>query len=187
MVQAKLAARTAELIASTWATLDPLALDETVADWMDLAIALIRRQRDVSALLAANYLTVVRTVELGEPFPPVLAPPAPVEQLVTSLRVTGPVSIKTAAAAGIDPGTAAVNALVRVSGVAVRNTLDGGRQTIVATARADPRASGWERIVSSSACEFCVMLAGRGAVYSADTVDFVSHDHCSCSSSPRYR
>jgi hypothetical protein len=30
------------------------------------------------------------------------------------------------------------------------------------------------------------MLAGRGAVYSADTVDFHTHGHCGCTAEPVY-
>ena len=74
-------------------------------------------------------------------------------------------------------------ALAGVAGAAIRHTLDGGRETVLETTKADPRSSGWERIVSSSACDWCQNLAGE--VYPAD-FQFDSHDACHCSNEPAY-
>lgn len=36
-------------------------------------------------------------------------------------------------------------------------------------------------MTSAKACNFCSALAGRGIVYSTESVDFKAHDACSCS------
>lgn len=53
------------------------------------------------------------------------------------------------------------------------------------SAAADPRATGWRR-VTRGGCKFCQMLAGRDAVYGAESVRFASHDHCRCQAVPAY-
>jgi hypothetical protein len=76
---------------------------------------------------------------------------------------------------------------------AVKARLDGGWQKLVAdmdrdTVRGslirDPAAKGWARKTTGKSCPFCVMLAARGAVYSATTAAFASHDHCDCVAVP---
>lgn len=69
-------------------------------------------------------------------------------------------------------------------GASTRMVMMGGRDTVTATAHQDPEARGWERVINPGACGFCAMLAGRGAVYKASTVDFRAHDHCHCVARP---
>lgn len=187
LAQSKVGAQTVQLMFAAWRLLDPVRLDVTFPVWLTIVLPLIQQQRLVSARLAGNYLTTARTLELGATFTPVYATPAPTKAIVTSMTVTGPASIKAATARGVNPDAAAVTALARTSAAAVRHALDGGRETVLATVKADPRAAGWQRITSGKACEFCTMLAGRGAVYSADTSEFRSHDGCHCGAAVTYR
>lgn len=60
-----------------------------------------------------------------------------------------------------------------------------GRDTITISSIADPGATGWQRSASGG-CNFCQMLAGRGAVYSKTTVDFGAHDNCNCTAVPAF-
>lgn len=62
---------------------------------------------------------------------------------------------------------------------------DAGRQTIVGSSLADPKARGWQRSASGG-CGFCQMLASRGAVYTKSSVDFGSHDNCHCTAVPAW-
>jgi len=117
---------------------------------------------------------------------PVFAEPLIVDQFATSLRVTSVVAAKKAAAAGTLPVEAMANALTQSTGSMARLVLDAGRDTITQTIRADRAAFGWQRILGGGGCDFCQMLAGRGAVYKEDTADFPSHDHCGCTSEPVY-
>lgn len=67
-----------------------------------------------------------------------------------------------------------------VAGGFQRYVADMDRDSVQASLAADPQALGWARQTTGESCEFCVMLAGRGAVYSAETADFGSHDNCDC-------
>jgi len=49
------------------------------------------------------------------------------------------------------------------------------RDTITGNATADPAAVGWRRFARPEACKFCLMLAARGAVYTAATARFAAH------------
>ena len=78
-----------------------------------------------------------------------------------------------------DPEAGAATTLVKIAGALQRVVVDGARQTITGSVAKDPGRVGWAR-VTSGGCDFCEMLAGRGAVYSADTARFETHDHCRC-------
>jgi hypothetical protein len=58
------------------------------------------------------------------------------------------------------------------------------RDTITTNARRDPAAGRWQRVPNPGACKFCSFLAGRGAVYRADTARFAAHPSCGCSAVP---
>lgn len=150
-------------------------------------IALVLRGNEVSASLAANYFTEFRAAEgvAGDAFPQIAETP-PAQQIVTALSVTGLFTINRLLAADVDESVAADIALIRVTGSVGRLVLLGGRETLLRSVEADKRAKGYRRVTSGRPCEFCDMLAGRGAVYSAATVDFAAHDHCSCAAEPAY-
>lgn len=62
---------------------------------------------------------------------------------------------------------------------------DAARETVMGSAIADPKATGWQR-QAFGGCEFCQMIAGRGAVFSEASADFASHDHCGCVAVPAF-
>lgn len=78
-----------------------------------------------------------------------------------------------------------ITAITKVVGATQREITDTGRKTVIGSLREDPQGGGWSRHVTSD-CDFCGMLAGRGAVYSAETADFSSHDHCKCVAVPKF-
>jgi hypothetical protein len=164
--------------------LDPLNVDRTFPDWLRTALPVIELQRGTSSQLAANYLTAFKRLETDSDLEPVLADPASPEAVATSLLVTGPISLKNAAARGVPLRQAVSVAEAASSAAAMRHALNGGRETITHTVRSDADATGWQRVTSGKPCDFCSMLAGRGAVYSDDTVHFDSHDGCACSAEP---
>lgn len=51
----------------------------------------------------------------------------------------------------------------------------GFRDTIVENTKDDPGSVGWRRFARPEACKFCLMLAARGAVYTASTARFAAH------------
>jgi hypothetical protein len=151
---------------------------------------LVERQNARSAQLAASYYRALRAVELGAPlteFAPTVVLTAEAQRVVTSLTVTGPVSVKRAMSAGIALDQASETAMTNTARSAHRLALDGGRSTLTASVSADRRARGWQRVTSGKPCAFCDMLAGRGEVYTEESAGFQAHDGCSCSAEPVYR
>lgn len=188
LAQASLGAKVANELLMLWSLVDPKRLDRTVPDWLDAALALMQVRRIDSANLAGRYLTVFRTLEAPQAatFAPIVAARLDLTAASTSLRVVGPGSIRRAMTAGTQLAKASETAGTNTARAAMRHVLDGGRDTITATVTADPEVRGFRRVTSGSACDFCSMLAGRGAVYSARTARFESHDGCSCSAEPVY-
>lgn len=188
LAQARLGAKSVEDMVTLWSLIDPNRLDSTVPAWLRAALPIIQSRRRTSAQLAAGYLRAFRAMEL--PDAPLLTPTL-VSALddaaaATSLTVTGPVSLKRAMRAGRDIARAAETAKANTARAAMRHALAGGRDTIAATVEADRYAIGYRRVTSGDACDFCSMLAGRGAVYSGPTSTFDAHDGCSCASEPVY-
>lgn len=77
-------------------------------------------------------------------------------------------------------------ALGRVTGGFQRIVGDAHRDTVIGSLTRDPSAKGWSRQTTGLSCDFCVMLAGRGAVYSAKTALFSSHNNCDCIAVPKW-
>ena len=186
--QAQLLIRTSLLqrLIPLWNLLDTRDLQGSFARWLQAVAPLILESRGMSATVAANYYRDTRSAAGIDGTAPVqLASRLPVEQLHTAMLVTTVVAIRTAFGAGQSIDQALQTGFVTSSGAATRLALQGGRQTIVDTVKADPHAVGWDRVTSDDPCAFCAMLASRGAVYrSEETASFESHDHCSCSAEP---
>lgn len=77
-------------------------------------------------------------------------------------------------------------ALSGASGSLIRNVLDGDRETVLDSIRTDKVAKGYARVTDSNPCDFCEMLAGRGAVFGEESADFEAHDKCACSAEPSF-
>lgn len=186
--QTALRAQTLRDMLRIWPAFDTSSIDAVDATWgpVEQALeALVQARARTSAGAAANYYTLFRAAEdVSGAATPRIAVPA-VDQVVTSLRVTGPYTAKHLLA--MKNPKAAENTLVRLSGSVSRLVGDGGRRTISASIRADRQALGYARVTSGNPCYFCALLASRGAVYKSETADFQAHDHDSCTSEPVYR
>ncbi|MCC6238121.1 MAG: hypothetical protein IT299_11195 [Dehalococcoidia bacterium] len=150
-------------------------------------LAIIGQRRADSTSLAAGYFEAFRAAErIGGTATPILSAfdAEAMARARTSLQVTGYVTTERLTA--LKRPAPSRTALVRVSGAVTRHVLDGGRETLLASVRDDPRALGWERVTSAEPCNFCAMLASRGAVYAATTGTFQSHDHCGCVLEPKF-
>lgn len=150
-------------------------------------LAVVGARRTVSASLAARYFEAFRRAEGVDGIAaPVLSAfdDHAAARALTSLQVTGYVTTERLRTLKYpEPGQVA---LVRISGSVTRHVLDGGRETLLASVRADQRARGWTRVTSAEPCDFCAMLASRGAVYTATGGAFQSHDHCGCGLEPSF-
>lgn len=190
--QARIGAETVRQLLSVWSLVDPNRLDDTIPAWLRVALPLIQNQRTRSSQLAGTYLRAQRLLELGPvaslftPFTPILKTALDTSAAVTSLTVTGPVSLKRAMTAGSAVARAAETAQVNTARAGMRHAIGGGRDTITATVEADPIARGYRRVTSASPCDFCTGLASRNEVYGGSTRDFAAHDGCNCSSEPVY-
>lgn len=168
-----------------WPALDWKRLDSTYPAWALAVGQLVATNRRTSAQLAAAYLQAFRAAKGVDGPNPVLVADLDAAQMATALRVTSVVAVKKASVAGAAPTAAMQSAFVQSSGAMSRLVLDAGRDTVLTNLKAD--GARWRRVTSGRACSFCQMLAGRGDVYSRDTVDFHSHDHCGCTAEPVYR
>lgn len=186
LAQSRLAASSSQSLLSVWRLLDGFALDATSRAWLDSAVPIVIGQRRVSASLAAAYLDAIKKAALGADavLGAVLDAGISEEQVVTSLTVTGPVSVKSATARGVSVVEAMESGAVGVARAGSRMVLGGGRETVLRTVAAD--GVGWARITSGKPCAFCAMLASRGAVYGRESGAFQAHDGCHCGVQPLY-
>jgi len=182
-----LSAQTARELRNIWPRLDWDHLAETYPLWFEEVARLVKRDRKISAGLASAYYKAFRRAEgLSARASTVVLSDVNPEQLEIALRATAIGQYNKSLEAGHEVPKAISIALEASTGAATRLVLNGGRETVHASTMADPEASGWRRITSSNGCDFCLMLAGRGDVYSAETVDFSAHDHCSCMAEPAF-
>jgi hypothetical protein len=150
-------------------------------------VPLVQAHHSISSAFSSAYYDSFRRAEkIGGSAGTPVAAAVDVDRVVASLYVTGQVMTRKAIVAGLSPQAAMQTALVRTGGAMTRHVLTGGRDTILASTREDREARGWSRITSGNACDFCEMLAGRDAVYSADTAEFEAHDHCACAAEPQF-
>lgn len=186
-VQARLGQQTVTMLHGVWPALDLNDLDGTFDRWHGLAVPIVRAQRTASARMAANYMFIVRKLELGpiRPARPVLAETVSAERLTTSLRVTGPVSLKSNVGRGMPLERAAAIADENSARAGMRYALDGGRNTIAQTTAADGEARGWTwQVTSDKPCDYCAGL--DGVLFYLGEAEFKPHDGCDCEAVPSY-
>lgn len=115
------------------------------------------------------------------------------EQVLTNLRVTGPVAFKTAIRDGRSEDEALESMTTQMAGAAEKIVLRGDRDTVMATVDDSDEIVGWRRVSDGDPCSWCAMLISRGAVYksgrTAGDVRFGGneyHDHDRCTAEPLY-
>ena len=171
-----------------WDLLDLDRLDATRAQWLAHAVEIVSSHQALAADVAAEFCQDWAQVFTGrgmDVLRPGLQADHVIREITTALDARGPAGIKDRIAKGISPPAAARAAREAVKAAGARRVREADRQTVMRSAAADPRATGWRRITHGG-CKFCSMLAGRGEVYTADTVRFASHDHCRCTAVPAY-
>lgn len=169
-----------------WGALDLKQLERSYPAWERAVTTLVERDRVVASQAAAMYLRASK-VESGVAGAPAirLAEAAPRAQISAALSSTARAGYYTALTYYPEVQAERV-ALVRATGAVGRLVLNAGRDTIRESLKRDHTGRGWQRVTSGAACNFCKLLAGRGAIYSADTAEFAAHDHCACTVQPKY-
>lgn len=188
--QVRNAAAAAAASRAAWALLDVDALDDT-AQWLALQLQVMGYFHGLSAQLASGYLQAFKRAETGGSLTVVRGERPPDEQVMTSLAVTGPATVKRHIGRGMPPSAAMRRGFRRMTGALARHVQSGGRQTIERTTESDPDALGWRRVTDGDPCAFCALVASRGPVYGsrADAGDFPGrqyHDACGCTAEPSY-
>lgn len=133
-------------------------------------------QHDVAATYAGDWYMLLRDAAGAPGAVDIDLPPRPETARWEALARWGVDPLL-----GAEPDVDA--ALARVAGGMQRTIADGARTTVSLASVRDPATAGWKRLGSGN-CGFCRMLIGRGAVYSASTASFASHDHCRCMAAP---
>lgn len=181
--QLRVRARVLRAVLTAWPLYD---LDDIEGTWERLEqmlLAIIGSQSPVSAAMSANYYRAFRHVEgaVGGA-PTVVASTVPAAELIRSLRYVGVVGAQKLIDAKVPD--AAARTLTNVAGDTTRLVMNSGRDTIVDSVQADPRALGWARVTDGNPCSFCRMLASRGPVYRSARGGFKAHNHCGCTAEP---
>jgi hypothetical protein len=162
---------------AAWQLLDVADLERTLPRFKLAVAALVQRYGAASRTLAAQFYRAQRlSAGVGGRAP---LRPAPLPDVK---RVDRSIGWATKGLWSQEPDVASARELV--TGVTDSLMLDAGRNTIVDTVRADPRAQAWARVPEPGCCYFCAMLATRGAVYKEDTAGFQAHNKCRCHVEP---
>lgn len=175
-------ADTLRQVSRLWPMLQITDLSSTIGGFAVAAARLVLAGWSTSADGTALFLADYRAAE-GVPDPIRFAPAGPPasSQLAGEIRGAALSGIINGRKAGMNASKAMANGLVKTLGAAGKLVLMGGRSTIEAGNRADPKAAGWERDTSGGACDFCLGLAARGPAYTSErSSSFEAHDHCGC-------
>lgn len=160
-----------------------------IDSWWDQVSPQIQQEiltgQSALARLARGYLVAHARLE-GVAIAAAVVEPNP-QQVATSLRVSGPVAFKTQMAISGSEAQATRVMATQLQGAATRLVLEGDRETTMRTFAERDEIEGWRRVGGGSSCPFCLMLIGRGAVYSKESARFQSHDRCSCKPELLYR
>lgn len=187
--RAQLALRAATLrdVVRLWPAFD---LRHIAATWGPLETALLTlvqaRGRSSMGLASAYYRAHRLAAGVsGAPPPPRATPTA--EQILSGLRVVGPIEAGQALAKSRPIEQVAAATFVKLEGAVGMYVLDHGRDVLMNLVSADRKAVGFARQTSGSPCAFCAMLASRGPVYrSKSSASFESHRACACFPVPQW-
>lgn len=169
-------------LTAAWAYLDATQMARSLPDFAARIAALVHRFAPASATLAVQfYRDQRRAVGITTPYTPRPSDPPPLQQIgkTVSWAIRGLWTVQ--------PQTeqqAVTAARKRLAGAVDKLVLDVGRNTIIDNVAADKHAKAWARVPEPGACYFCALLATRGAVYTEQSADFKTHDHCRCQPEP---
>lgn len=195
IAQARISAATVRDLLRVWPLLDHAAIEATMPSWLSVAVPVVQRHRLQSAKLGRIYYERMRRIEVpdADRFVPPALRPAPLDQITTSLIVTGPVTLRKAIAALAATDVAEASQ----AAAGARHAVNGGREAVLGAVEADKVATGARRITAPGACAFCSMLAVRSeSGLSSDATGFKTdgsmrevfkvHDNCNCTAEPAW-
>lgn len=159
------------------AQMDGPGSDAFIRDMLAALPVLTAELADVSAEIGATAYNLSRDQsDARGRFTAVLAP-APAAEWVQGV-VRGAIFQRTQEFPNRTPPNVIVQRLEAATPRVVRY---GGRETVALSSERDPARPRYQRMVRSGGCDFCKMLAGRGAVYrSQDSAGAAIHFHDNC-------
>lgn len=165
--------------------LNPSDLDASGQILVPTMVDVVRGGVEDNAKVTATYLREQSRVETGRTIM-VAEVPFDAEAVALDMEIRGPITAKHFIGKGLDEDLATAKAMNLVAAGAARQVVEYGRQIVISTAAqleselGRGRGGRWRRVTDGKPCAFCAMLAGRGPVYTSQTVDFHTHDSCGC-------
>ncbi|WWV91838.1 head maturation protease [Microbacterium phage phiMiGM15] len=168
-------------------TIDPADLTGSFTVFRERALPLIESGRSISKAEAQRYFEAMHNVsgldsKLADVYEKGWSP----RFARSSLSYVAGKPLARAEAirrAGGDPTAELEKARDAVLGSAKRHVLNSGRERIIGLTKTTGYGR-WARVSDGAPCAFCLMLVGRGPVYTSTTATFRSHDRCGCSARP---
>lgn len=150
---------------------------------LEVAPRIVDQYAQIAQTVGLDWYRTVRAAALGPNAAP-LPPGAPIPLPDTAERVIE--TVRRAAGSLFGENADPAGALHSITSKCQQYALEGARDGIRTMTLSDPASRGWSRSVSANACDFCVDLAARGAVYSADSAEFEAHNGCNCTANPEF-
>lgn len=175
-----------EQIEAIFQLLDPFELDVTYAPFEAAFLSIIDRSSEQFFNLESAFLQAYCQVEFG-----IEAAEAKASyellgwearnRISRSLSTVTQGAIKGHTARGDSILKAYADSKTRAVSSGRRHAREPARELTMRTTSRTRGLKGYKRVLTGAeTCSFCAMLAGRGAVYDAETVRFRSHDNCDC-------
>lgn len=171
--------KTSLAVRRAWKVLDINNLDATTDMFAAALVAEIEKLHGEGVDVALEHIhKVLEGAEDVTDMPAVFNP----EQVVSSIIAQGPGMVKHYIKAGVAPSVAMEQGMRACHASMSRLVENSVRHTIQQTADKAGGGWGWQRHASAHACDFCLMLAGRGAVYESKktATGHKYHDRCHC-------
>lgn len=186
------AARVAKVLTAAWTGVDPSALDQSMRRVLPQAAVAITGGQGRAAQLSYIYLRRYIAAELGvgldvielPDFDPNVAGRTLLGNSVPEMVGFEPIYAKRAIARGASAEEAVAMSLRHLQMTGRSELYRVAREQVITAANTTDYIDRYQRIASPTACKFCRMLAGRGAVYRLETAGFRAHGNCGCTAEP---
>lgn len=182
VVRAQLATITAAAAADMAAQIARVPLEDRLEALLEALGLIVPPYYDAAGLLAVSWYDELR--EAANPasayLPDVIGDPTTdwIEREMAKFQADIEADLEAEMQRMLDEATA----------LADKEIARGFRDSVLGNTRIDEDAIGWSRVARPGGCKFCVMLAGKGAVYrSESTAIFGAHPNCNCAARPEFR
>jgi hypothetical protein len=178
-----------------WPNLSPTDLRGTFPRYLQGVTALVARFQQASISLSADHYEALRDAAgVTTRFTPPIIDPWAEEQLQAYIAKASEDLLNGLMVDEIYLAEITAEIQAEVDAASQLLVMNAGRNEIIAAIEADREAKGWARVTKPGACAFCLMLAGRGAVYKSEkTASFRAHvpkngrgGFCQCTVQPLF-